>query len=247
MTQAGHNRLAELANVVAAEHRHAEAAARKALEHALAAGDALLEAKSAVEHGQWSAWLAANVPDVSARTAQLYMKLARNRGSLDPQRVADLSLRQAAKMVSESKPHPTHVDIDEYLDAKRPPEDGEIEIPIEQVKFRRELYTRATVDQDAIERYSEFLADLPPIEVNQNYELIDGFFRLEAHRKKGASTIRVVVTETAGDYELLQLACRRNSRHALPLSLDKEREARRRFGPQFKRQRPEHIGDGGAA
>jgi hypothetical protein len=114
MTQAGHNRLAELANVVAAEHRRAEAAARKALEHALAAGDALLEAKSAVEHGQWSAWLAANVPDVSARTAQLYMKLARNRDSLEAQRVANLSLRQAAKMVSQPKGGAEHHEVIEH-------------------------------------------------------------------------------------------------------------------------------------
>lgn len=99
MSAPGHNRLAELADVIAVEHRQAEKAARKALDHALAAGDALLEAKGCVAHGEWAHWLSQHVPAISGRTAQLYMKLARHRDELNPQRVADLSLRQAERLV----------------------------------------------------------------------------------------------------------------------------------------------------
>lgn len=44
---------------------------------ALAAGQALLVAKTLVKHGGWGQWLEANVPDLSADQANRYMKLAR--------------------------------------------------------------------------------------------------------------------------------------------------------------------------
>ena len=103
-TNEGDNHLPMLAETIRSEHQQAEVAARAALEHGFNAGDALIEAKAKVPHGEWAEWLRANVPQIGERTAQLYMKLARNRDQLDPQRVADLSLRQAAKMVSRSKP-----------------------------------------------------------------------------------------------------------------------------------------------
>ena len=94
------NRLPVLAADIRREHAAVGEAAARGLQHALAAGDALLEAKASLAHGEWSAWLAANVPSLSARTAQLYTRLARNRDRLNAQRVADLSLRAAAALVS---------------------------------------------------------------------------------------------------------------------------------------------------
>ena len=103
MNTQGHNRLATLAATAQHEHHEAQAAAKKALEHALNAGDALVEAKVTIPHGQWADWLSRHVPAISGRTAQLYMKLARNRDKIDAQRVADLSLRQAAKLAARPK------------------------------------------------------------------------------------------------------------------------------------------------
>jgi len=94
------NRLPILAAEIQREHAAVGEAAARGLQHALAAGDGLLEAKTAVAHGEWASWLAANVPGLSARTAQLYMRLARNRDRLNPQRVAHLTLRAAAALVS---------------------------------------------------------------------------------------------------------------------------------------------------
>lgn len=94
------NRLPVLAADIRREHAAVGEAAARGVQHALAAGDALIEARASIAHGAWSTWLAANVPGLSARTAQLYMQLARNRDRLDAQRVADSSLRAAVALVS---------------------------------------------------------------------------------------------------------------------------------------------------
>jgi hypothetical protein len=81
------------------------------LKHALTCGELLTAMKQAVGHGNWSDFLATHCPDISDRTASFYMKLAKNRGVIettiaaDPsnqQRVADLSLRAANKLIPKS-------------------------------------------------------------------------------------------------------------------------------------------------
>jgi hypothetical protein len=99
-------RLNTLATHINEEHRRCEAAFRSGLEHALKAGELLLEAKDGVPHGSWEAWLADNF-EGSLRTAQIYMRVARARKQFeDPktQRVADLSLREAIKELSTPRP-----------------------------------------------------------------------------------------------------------------------------------------------
>jgi hypothetical protein len=97
--------LLDLAGRIVAEHHACAVALRAGLAHAMAAGRLLLEARAAVGHGGWSAWLAAHCP-FSERTAQGYMRVARHAGELaggDPQRVADLSLRGALAMLAGPK------------------------------------------------------------------------------------------------------------------------------------------------
>jgi hypothetical protein len=75
---------------------------RATLQHALNAGALLLEAKKLVRHGNWQFWLR-NSCDVSERTAQLHMKLARELPRyLDRhnRNVADLSLREAMALLA---------------------------------------------------------------------------------------------------------------------------------------------------
>ena len=74
--------LAHLAAEINAEHKGVVGAARSGLEHALAAGDLLIEAKSQLNHGEWQPWLKANCKP-SKRTAQLYMQIAKNRKLLE--------------------------------------------------------------------------------------------------------------------------------------------------------------------
>ena len=83
-------------------HRHARAAAAQAVEYATEAGRALQEAKLSIGHGGWLDWLNRNV-EFSDRTARLYMRMAETVPTLSEpnrQRVADMSLREAAKAIS---------------------------------------------------------------------------------------------------------------------------------------------------
>ncbi len=72
------NSLADLAARINAEHKAAADALRSAVGHAMAAGDLLIEAKAKVPHGQWRGWIDANC-QISERSVQLYMKLAKHR------------------------------------------------------------------------------------------------------------------------------------------------------------------------
>jgi hypothetical protein len=65
-----------LAAEITAAHLAAIGAARTAIEHARRCGELLTQAKAAVPHGQWLPWLAEHCPDIGARQAQKYMRLA---------------------------------------------------------------------------------------------------------------------------------------------------------------------------
>lgn len=58
------------------EHEAAARDARAALEHAIRAGELLIAAKGQLRHGDWLPWLERFFP-ASARTAQVYMRLAK--------------------------------------------------------------------------------------------------------------------------------------------------------------------------
>jgi hypothetical protein len=65
-----------------AAHHACEAAVRSALKHAVRCGTLLEEQKAQIPHGEWGAWLAENF-DGSQRTAQVYMRLSRNREAVE--------------------------------------------------------------------------------------------------------------------------------------------------------------------
>ena len=84
------------------------------------------------------------------------------------------------------------------------------EIPLSEVVYREDLYPRVKPDAATIQRYAENLETLPPIELNQNHILIDGFHRWTAHRKAEAPMIRAVFTETASEAEAHYQSCLRH-------------------------------------
>jgi hypothetical protein len=94
------NRLPVLAAEIMNYHAAAREAFGSAAEYAIKAGEALIEAKKLVEHGEWLPWLRDNCK-LSERAAQLYMRIARHKDELAKSAtVADLSLRAAARAVS---------------------------------------------------------------------------------------------------------------------------------------------------
>jgi Protein of unknown function (DUF3102) len=92
--------LASIATLIRREHEAVGTSMRQAVDHAIAAGELLIEPKKQVKHGEWQTWLMANC-DIAERTVQAYMKLAR--APLEKRNaVADLPLRDA--LASLAKP-----------------------------------------------------------------------------------------------------------------------------------------------
>jgi Protein of unknown function (DUF3102) len=98
------NSLTDLAARINAAHESVQAAMRRTLEHAMAAGDLLREARQQLKHGRWLPWLAENC-SIPARTATLYMRLAANRSTIEQTgNVADLTIRGALEALSAALP-----------------------------------------------------------------------------------------------------------------------------------------------
>lgn len=102
---------------------------------------------------------------------------------------------------------------------------------IKDIKFDQELYPRFEPNQAIIQKYSESIEHLPPIKVNQNNVLIDGFHRWKAHLLAEQTEIKSEIIQTKNDIELKRLAYQYNSNHGLQLS-DKEKKvyAQQMFG-----------------
>jgi hypothetical protein len=113
-----------------------------------------------------------------------------------------------------------------------------IEINVAEVVYREDLYPRLRTSAETVQKYAEDLSVLPPIEVNQHKELIDGWHRWTAHKKCEVPTIKAVVVETASDAHLLEMAIEKNATHGLQLSqADKKDMARRIYHATPERDR----------
>src|SRR5258708_17824711 len=104
------NSLESLATRIRKEQRAIEAALTSIAAHVMAAGDLLIEAKKKLPHGEWLPWLTLHC-EVSERTAQVYMQLARKRTEIEanPQRAADLTDLTVRKMLTMGAPPPAKV------------------------------------------------------------------------------------------------------------------------------------------
>jgi hypothetical protein len=105
------NRLPIIAASINDHLAAAEQATRRGLEHAIAAGLLLIEAKEITGHGKWLAWLEGNCR-VGVRQAQTFMRLARNRHkveAMNTQSNAYLTIATAAEaLVGRPRPERPH-------------------------------------------------------------------------------------------------------------------------------------------
>lgn len=101
------------------------------------------------------------------------------------------------------------------------------EVNIDDIIIRKDLHCRSSISPGVVEQYSENIEMLPPIEINQDNILIDGLFRLWAHEKVGLNTIKVFITKTDTELEVLEFSIERNCRHGSQLT---EEEKCQTFG-----------------
>lgn len=96
--------LDSLSQAINAAHTRCQRSYATMLEDAKCAGELLLQAKSQLPHGQWTAWLTSNCA-FSDRTAQRYMQIASSWDSLQSKTatVADLGVRMACEMIASEK------------------------------------------------------------------------------------------------------------------------------------------------
>ena len=104
-----------------------------------------------------------------------------------------------------------------------------MKIAVADVVFREDLYPRIETSAVTVQKYAEDLSVLPPIKVNQQNELIDGWHRWTAHKKNGIEMIEAEVIKTKSDAELLEKAIETNATHGLQLSQADKRDMARKI------------------
>lgn len=93
-----------------------------------------------------------------------------------------------------------------------------------EIKFREDLYPRFEPKQSLIQQYAYSLEFLPPIKINQDNILIDGYHRWKAHQMADGASIPVEIIQTQSDKEIKRLAYQLNSNHGLQLTQDEKRK-----------------------
>jgi hypothetical protein len=100
------DQLAALAREINDEHHKYERAVGECLAHARRVGQLLIDAKARCKHGEWEAWVQANLT-FGDRQARKYMRIARSwdRGQIGTGS-SDLSINAALKLLAADEPAP---------------------------------------------------------------------------------------------------------------------------------------------
>jgi len=96
------------------------------------------------------------------------------------------------------------------------------ELKVEEVEYREDLYPRLKQNPKIILQYSETIEQLPPIIINQDNILVDGFHRLKAHETAKKETINAEVLQLT-EQEVYFESIKRNAQHGLQLNADEKK------------------------
>lgn len=102
-----------------------------------------------------------------------------------------------------------------------------VEVAVADVVFNKDIYPRFGHDSATVKKYEASIGEggtLPPITVNQNMVLLDGWHRWTAHRAQDQELVRAVIIRTEGQEHDKDLACELNAQHGLGLSLAEKKE-----------------------
>lgn len=99
----------------------------------------------------------------------------------------------------------------------------ELKIDTNSIVYRQDLYPRFKPNPSKIQEYAENIERLPPIELNQDNILIDGYHRWKAYETAKVKEIPYFTTTTESEFELERLAVERNSFHGQQLTPDEKK------------------------
>ena len=99
-----------------------------------------------------------------------------------------------------------------------------IVLPIDQVQFKKEFYTRTeSKSPSKVQEYSKSIEDggFPPILLNHEKFLLDGWHRWMAHKERKLKTIEVEILDTSemDIYTIRRKAASANCRHGQPQTI----------------------------
>lgn len=114
-------------------------------------------------------------------------------------------------------------------------------VPIDSVQVIDELYPRLRVDWDKVHEYGEILDRLPGIIVARGGVLVDGFHRLEAHKRAGCTEIKAHDLGDLSDDEILTESIRTNVRHGNALSRNDRQALALRLWPALDGTDPAKV------
>lgn len=95
---------------------------------------------------------------------------------------------------------------------------------INDIIIKEELYPREKISQDKVKEYEQYISVLPPVVINQDNVLIDGFHRFYAYKNTNQKQIEVIVNKTKDDDDLFLRAIELNSQHGLPLTNNEKKK-----------------------
>src|SRR2546430_2154999 len=98
-----------------------------------------------------------------------------------------------------------------------------VSIPVQDVRYVKELYPRLKPLDDVVERYRNSIDLLPPIIVAHGGVLVDGYHRWQAFVREGLETIPVVNLGSLTDAEIRRESISRNATHGQQLSQSEKR------------------------
>jgi hypothetical protein len=142
-------KLTVLAEMIARKHEAVETSVRSTLDLARECGQLLNAAKKLVGHGGFLAWLEQNVPAVSARMAQHYMRLDRCwdklQAVLNAKHVSHLTMRGAIELLTYHRCEElSPLDAEDELEELNVPAVLDDAEPGEEVEKARRAHQRAT-------------------------------------------------------------------------------------------------------
>lgn len=97
-----------------------------------------------------------------------------------------------------------------------------MKVKIVEIVFDKDQYPRDKVDNDIISQYRTALDKLPPILINTNKKLVDGYHRIVACQTEGLTEIDAE-TEDIPDNEIFIESIKRNSKHGKQLTLGEKK------------------------